>query len=200
MRNALVCAGFERSLRKPLSTGAGLVLTCLLTVAIGFCQNPVSEQPPATGVQNNPHSVASVPNSNGTSPSNLGGAASQTPSARNQALPGDSNPANAAAEGGKNGKAVTPQSPNSGVPGTASGNSASDVPNGNDRSLIGGKPEKNARPVWTASPVLWIFLGIVVAIILISALARPRRPSRTSRVVTIDDHIKSRDERNRRIG
>ena len=71
------------------------VAAYIISGAMAFAQGTATGQAPARGTQSSGNSVSSTPNSNSTSPSGAQGQASRTPSSPNQALPGDSNPANA---------------------------------------------------------------------------------------------------------
>ena len=187
-----------------------LFALCILSTAIVFAGGAVSEQPQTTGVQPSSPSVNSVPNSNGTVPSNAGGMASQTPSAPSQALPGETNPANPTAEGRSNGRAVTPEQSKSGPPGTAAGNAPS-----NDRNDVRGENGNPTRPqtvetlarprLINTMPWLWRGLGIVIALILIGVLISRSRAGAAERgsrtVITIQNRERSqRDDQIRRAG
>lgn len=189
---------------------SSLFALCILSTAIAIAEGAVSEQPQTTGIQSSSNSVNSVPNSNGTVPSSAGGMASQTPSAPNQALPGETNPANPAAEGRSNGRAVTPERSKSGPPGTAAGNAPS-----NDRNSVGGENGNPTRPqtvetlarprLTNTMPWLWSGMGIVAALILIGILMRRSREGAIERrdrtVITIQNPERSRhDDQIRRAG
>lgn len=151
------------------------VAVCLLSGSMALAQ--ATGQAPASGVQSSGNSSSATPNSNGTSPSGAQGQASRTPSTPNQSLPGDSNPANAATRDGQaNGSAVTPNSD------SRNANPADSADkNGVKRDDSGSNPAAPHAPtnadVGTrgALPWLWIALGIIAVIALISALASRNR-------------------------
>ena len=148
------------------------VAVCLLSGAITFAQS--AGQAPSSGVQPSGNSTSATPN--GTSSSAAQGQASRTPSTPNQSLPGDSNPANAGTRDGKaNGKAVSPNSD------SRNGNPAQSADsNGLKRDDTGSNPAAPHAPTNTDmgprlfAPWLWIALGIIAVIALISALSRSR--------------------------
>jgi len=141
------------------------IAACVVSGAMVFAQGTATDPAPAGG----------------TSPSNAQGQASRTPSTPNQALPGDSNPANAGTRDAQaNGSAVRPKS-NGGAPGTAAGSSAnpadSNDTNGVKRDDTGSNPAAGHTPTTSTnsgtigrSEWFWIALGIFVLLILIGAL------------------------------
>jgi hypothetical protein len=138
-----------------------LAATCLISGAMAFGQGAVA-----------------APASNGTQKS------SSTPSTPNQALPGDANPANAAASDGRtNGKAVTPDNAKSGTPGTAAGNTPKTGDNNGMATEDSGDNPASGRGAntitnpGTAGTVQWFWmaLGIVIALILIGVLVSRNR-------------------------
>jgi hypothetical protein len=183
-----------------------LLLGTAVTCSMALAQGSVSEHSPTGGVQSSPNSVSSVPNSNGTLPSSSQGRASNTPSTPNQSLPGNSNPANASAEGRPNGKAVAPQGSESGPGGTAAGNTPSTDGNAN-RPRNTGTTDDIAKPSLSVTmPWLWAGMGVIGALILIGILMRRDRsrgaaPRRDHRVVIIDNQDGARrDDDIRRVG
>jgi hypothetical protein len=162
-----------------------LVAACLISGATAFGQGTVTDQTPASNsTQTKANTTATSPNSNGTAPAPSQGAAQSTPSAPNQALPGNANPANAATTDGRaNGKAVTPDNAKSGTPGTASGNApktgdnngmATDDSGNNPASGRGGNTITNPGTGGTAE-WFWMALGLVIALILIGVLVSRNR-------------------------
>ena len=151
---------------------------CALSGAMAFAQSTATDQAPASGTQPSSNSTSAVPNSNGTSPSSAQGQPSRTPSTPNQALPGDSNPANAATRDGQaNGGAVRPNADSrSANPPDSSEN------NGIKRDDTGSNPASTHAPATSpdtgirgAAPWLWIALGAIAIIALISALSGRNR-------------------------
>jgi len=148
-------------------------------------------QPPASGTQSSGNSTSAVPKSNGTSPSSAPGQASRTPSSPNQALPGDSNPANSATRDGQaNGTAVRPNSD------SRNANPTESPDNNIKRDDRGSNPASTHAPTnadmgtRTFAPWFWIALGVIAVIALISALA--------SRSRTMTD-LDARDPRWRKV-
>jgi len=164
-------------------------VACILSGAMAFAQD--AGQAPASGTQSTGNSASAVPNSNGTSPSGAQGQASRRPSTPNQALPGDSNPANAGTRDGQaNGGAIHPGSASGGTPGTAAGNTNpadSTDNNGIKRDDTGSNPAAGHSPINTTNPGIgersqwfWTALGIFVVLILIGALVGRNRATRDS--------------------
>jgi hypothetical protein len=155
---------------------------CALSGAMAFAQD--TGQAPASGVQSSGSNSSATPNSNGTSPSSAQGQASRTPSTPNQSLPGDSNPANAATRDGRaNGTAALPNSDNrNGNPADSTDN------NGIKRDDTGSNPASTHAPTNTDMGTrggmlwLWIALGVIAVIALISALASRSRGTEVSDV------------------
>ncbi|PYY17526.1 MAG: hypothetical protein DMG60_11310 [Acidobacteria bacterium] len=151
---------------------------CVLSGAMAFAQGAATGQAPAGGTQSSSNSTSAVPNSNGTSPSSAQGQASRTPSTPNQALPGDSNPANAATRDGQaNGSAVRPNADNR----SANPPDSSDT-NGVKRDDTGSNPASPHAPARNpntgtrgTAPWLWIAVGVIAIIALISALSGRNR-------------------------
>jgi hypothetical protein len=178
-----------------------------LSGALAFAQGKVTEQPPTT-TQPAPNSVIASPNTNGSVPSNMQGMASQTPSAPNQSLPGDTNPANAAAEGRANGRAVSPDRPRNGLPGstadTTRDRNADAIPNGNPTAPR--TSDQIARPgLNIAEPWLWAVLGAIGALVLIAILLRrsrtyPETHSGSRNVHTMSDQDRARRDQIRKVG
>lgn len=151
-----------------------VIAACIISSAMAFAQ---TGQPPATGTQSSGNSVSPTSNSNGTSPSVAQGQARRTQSAPTQALPGDSNPANAATRDAQaNGSAVRPNSDNKATAGTAAGDNAKSADNsGLKRDDTGSNPTTGHAPTNITNPEtrgqwFWIALGIFVALVLIGAL------------------------------
>jgi len=162
-----------------------LAAACVISAAMAFGQGTVTDQTPSSnGTQTKASTTATSPNSNGTAPAPGQGAAQSTPSAPNQALPGNANPANAATTDGRtNGKAVAPNNANSGTPGTAAGNArktgdnngmATDDSGNNPASGRGGNTISNPGTGGTAQ-WFWMALGLVIALILIGVLVSRNR-------------------------
>ena len=152
-----------------------VIAACVISSAMAFAQG--TGQPPTTGTQSSGNSVSSTHNSNGTSPSAPQGQASRTPSSPNQALPGDSNPANAGTRDGQaNGSAVRPNSDNRATAGTGAGNNAHSSDNsGLKRDDTGSNPTTGHAPTNITNPEtrgqwFWIALGIFVVLVLVGAL------------------------------
>jgi hypothetical protein len=147
------------------------IAACMVSSAMAFAQGTATDQTPASR----------------TSPSSAQGQPSRTPSTPNQALPGDSNPANAGTRDAQaNGSAVRPKSANGGTPGTAAGSSAnppdSNDTNGLKKDDTGSNPAAGHTPTTSTnsgtigrSQWFWIALGIFVALILIGALVGRNR-------------------------
>ena len=178
----------------------------VFSAAMAFGQGTVTDQSPTNASQQNPNSVSSVPNSNGSVPANAQGSTSRTPSAPNQALPGNANPANASAEGSSNGRAVTPERSNSAPPGTAAG-STSPTDRDGARPPNSNAPDDLAKPgLFSTMPWLWAGMGVVGALILIGILMRRDRfrgewERRDDNVVPMDDRdVQRRDDDIRRVG
>ncbi|GEM_PF-2706410 len=189
-----------------------LLAACLVSAAMAFGQATATDQAPASGTQSSGRTVNATPNSNGTSPAAQRGAAGRTPSTPNQALPGRSNPANAAAgEGSANGQAVNPNqsaSPNAGNAGDNSDN------NGMQKDDTGNNPAKgNSNTITNPGTAgttqwFWIALAIVIGLFLIGILVSRNRARgnidrtdpalRATDTRTRDDQ--KRDERIRRVG
>lgn len=189
-----------------------LLAACLVSAAMAFGQATATDQAPASGTQSNSNTVNATPNSNGTSPSAQRGAAGRTASRPNQALPGNSNPANAATkEGGANGQAVNPNqnaSPAVGNPGDNSDN------NGMAKDDTGNNPAKGRSNTITnpgtsgTTQWFWIALGIIIGLFLIGILVSRTRvrgniDQTDPALRATDTHIRDeqkRDERIRRVG
>ena len=155
---------------------------CLLSGAMAFAQD--AGQAPASGAQSSGNSTSATPNSNGTSPSSPQGQATRTPSSPNQSLPGDSNPASTATRDGRaNGSAVSPNSDSR----TANPADSTDN-NGIKRDDTGSNPASTHAPTNTdmgtrgGLPWLWIALGVIAVIALITALASRSRETEVSDV------------------
>jgi len=148
---------------------------CLLSGAMAFAQD--GGQAPASGAHSSGNNTSATPNSNGTSLSSPQRQATRAPSTPNQSLPGDNNPASAATrDGGANGSAVRPNSD------SRNGNPADSTDNnGIRRDDTGSNPASTHAPANTdmgtrgGLPWLWIALGVVAVIALISALASRSR-------------------------
>lgn len=161
---------------------------CILSGAMALAQD--TGQAPASGTQPTGNSASAVPNS--TSSSGAQGKASRTPSTPNQALPGDTNPANAGTRDAQaNGSAVRPDSNSGGAPGTAASSSAnpadSNDNNGVKRDDTGSNPAAGHSPTTSTNPGmgersqwLWIALGIFAVLILIGALVGRSRATMDS--------------------
>jgi hypothetical protein len=121
-------------------------------------------------------------------------------------LPGNSNPANASAEGRTNGKAVAPQGSESGLGGTAAHNTPRTDGNANKPTNTGTTNDIAKPSLSVTMPWLWAGMGVVGALILIGILMRRDRsrgaaPHRDHRVVIIDNQEKApRDDDIRRAG
>ena len=157
------------------------LVVCVLSSTMALAQ--AAGQPPASGTQSSGNSTSAVPKSNGTSPSSAPGQASRTPSTPNQALPGDSNPANSATRDGQaNGTAVRPNSDR------RNANPADSLDSNIKRDDTGSNPASTHAPTntdmgaRTFAPWLWIALGVIAAIALISALA-----TRSRTITDVDD-------------
>lgn len=182
-----------------------VAIACALSGGWALAQGTVSERPQTT-MQPAPNSVNSLPNSNASVPSNQQGMASQTPSQPNQAMPGDTNPANAAADGRANGHAVSPDRTRNGLPGrTAAGDrNAEGIPNGNPTAPR--TSDQIANPgLNIAAPWLWATLGAIGALVLISILMRRSRPSprvksENRAVHTMSDQDRARRDQIRKAG
>jgi hypothetical protein len=164
-----------------------LAALCVISGTLAFAQGTVTDQQPSnSGSQPNGNSVNTSPNGNRSLPGSVQGKASRTPSAPNQSLPGDTNPANASASDGKaNGRAVRGGQPDNGGTGTAAGNN----PNGGDNNNNGmstdgagnnpadgrdtqtnGNPRTGGRVQW-----FWVALGLVLALFVIRLLMSRNR-------------------------
>lgn len=139
-----------------------LAVACIVSSALAFPQTTVTEQPSASSPPN-PNSVSN---------------ATRTPSTPNQALPGNTNPASAGAEGSTNGRAITPNGSRS-VP---AGNSAARTPDdGNPANPNSGSTDTLAKPSLNVTmPWLWAVLAIVAAMMLIGILMRRERSRGTA--------------------
>jgi hypothetical protein len=155
-----------------MQTPLRLALICLIASGIGFAQGRVTDQQPVnSGSQPNGNSVNTSPSGNRSVPSGPQGAASDTPSAPNQSLPGDANPANASTgEGKANGSAVrSSQSDKAGSPtGTGSnpagGNNGTNPASARD-TQTGANPQNGGRGQW-----FWVALGLVLFLLMIRIL------------------------------
>jgi hypothetical protein len=183
-----------------------LLVGLVFSAAISVGQGTVTDQSPSSAGQQNPNSVSSVLNSNGTVPTNAQGSASRTPSAPSQSLPGNANPANASTEGSANGQAVMPQKSKSAPPGTAAGNTPPADRDG-ARPPSTNAPDELAKPgLLSTMPWLWAGMGVVGSLILIGILMRRDRSRdiserRNTTVVTMDDRdVERRDDDIRRVG
>src|SRR5256885_7058250 len=207
----------------PISRGGNMhrlltfMCVCVLSGAMAFGQG--TGQAPPSGTQSSANSTSAVPNSNGTSPSGPQGQAIQAPSSPNQALPGNSSPANATGRDAQaNGKAVRPNGANGGTPGTAAG-SANNPPDNSDNNGMakddtGNNPASGRGSNTITNPGtggarqwFWLALGIIVALVVIGALVGRNRAT-----VNIDqndpalratrdrDDIDRRDDQMRRAG
>ncbi|HET9742655.1 MAG TPA: LPXTG cell wall anchor domain-containing protein [Terriglobales bacterium] len=177
-----------------------LAAACLISGAMAFGQSAATTPAPDT-------QSSAVSGAQTTAPTRNGRAATRD----NQALPGNTNPANAAADNGTaNGQAVAPDQ---------NGNAAKTNPNaGNDNN--GMTPDQNGNnmasgrgPQTFTSPHtggtmqwFWIALGIIVGLFvigLIFARSRPRAAiDRNDPAVraTQDRNDVSRNDANRRDG
>lgn len=146
-----------------------LAAACLLSGAMAFGQSTATE-PPA-GAQSNP---------SGTASSSAQGRVARTPSARNQALPDKTNPANASSDAGTNGQAVRPNAAGSGTPGTAAGNTPNSGDNSDNNGMAKddtgsnaakGNSNKITNP-GTAGVNSWFWMALIVilAVIFFAAL------------------------------
>ena len=166
-----------------------LLTGLVFSAAMAFGQRAVTDQSPPIAA-----------------PNNAKGSASRTPSAPNQVLPGNANPANASAEGSSNGQAVTPERSKNAPPGTAAGNTSP-----TDRD--GARPQNTnttddlAKPgLLSTMPWLWAGMGVVGALILIGILMRRDRSRaewerRGDNVVPMDDRdVRRGDDDTRRVG
>jgi hypothetical protein len=155
-----------------MQTPLRLALICLIASGIGFAQGRVTDQQPVnSGSQPNGNSVNTSPSGNRSVPSSPQGAASGTPSAPNQSLPGDANPANASTgEGKANGSAVrSSQSDKAGSP-TGTGSNPADGDNGanpaSDRDTqTAANSQNGGRGQW-----FWVALGLVLFLFVIRVL------------------------------
>lgn len=183
-------------------------IACILSSGLLLAQNTVTEHPPLTP-HPNPNSVGSSPNTNGSVPSNMQGTASQTPSQPNQALPGATNPANAAANDGRaNGHAISPDRTRNGLPGSAADTTPSrdtqGVPNGNPTAPR--TSDQIAKPsTGIAAPWLWATLGAIGALVLIAILLKrsssyPETHSGNRNVHTMTDQDRDRRDQIRKAG
>jgi hypothetical protein len=158
-----------------------LAAVCLISGAMAFAQGTVSSQQPTTATQPSSNTLQSNPNSNGTSPSN-GSQASRTTSAPNQALPGNSNPANAGtSDASTNGQAVRPNqsngsaaaagnTPTTGNPGDNSDNNgmAKDATGHNPASGRGSNTITNPGTGGTAQ---WFWIALLAIMVILFACA-----------------------------
>jgi hypothetical protein len=164
-----------------------LAAVCIFTATMTFAQGTVTDQQPVnSGAQPNGNSVNTSPNSNGSVPSGTQGKASRTPSAPNQSLPGDANPANASTSDGKaNGRAVRGSQPENGATVTdaqknpnggdnSNNNGVSTDPSGNNPAS--GRDPQSTRPR-TGGQVqwFWVALGLVLALFVIRMLMSRNR-------------------------
>lgn len=166
-----------------------LLVGLVFSAAMGFCQGTATDQ-----------------SSPSAAPSNAQGSASRTPSAPNQSLPGNADPANASTEGRANGQAVTPERSKSAPPGAAAGNTPPTDRDG-ARPPTTNAPDDLAKPgLLSTMPWLWAGMGVVGALILIGILMRRDRSrgeweSREDNVVPMDDRdVPRRDDDIRRVG
>ncbi len=153
-----------------MQTPLRLAAICILTGTMGFAQGRVTDQQPVNGgTQPNGNSVNTSPNTSRSVPSNPQGAASGTPSAPNQSLPGDANPANASTKEGKaNGRAVRgSQSDKGATPTGAVGNPAGGNSGTNPAS---GRDTQTAASPRTGRQWFWITLGLVLVLLVIRIL------------------------------
>ena len=181
-----------------------LFAASLVSAAMAFGQATATDQAPASGTQSSSSTVNANPNSNGTSPSAQRGAAGRTPSTPNQALPGRSNPANAATtEGNANGQAVNPNqsaTPNAGNAGDNSDNNGM-AKDDTGNNAAKGRSNTITNP-GTAETMqwFWIALGIIIGLFLIGMLVSRSRAraniDRTDPALRATD-TRSRDEQRR---
>jgi|SRR6185312_302179 len=146
---------------------------CILSTAMAFAQGAATDQAPASsGTQSNGSTVNTTPNRAGTAQK---GTARGTASSPNQALPGDSNPANAATTDGQaNGQAVNPNQNSAATPGNPGDNSdnngmAKDDSGNNPASGRGSNTITNPGTAGTVQ-WFWIALAIIVGVILLGVL------------------------------
>lgn len=189
-----------------------LMAACIVSAAMAFGQATATDQAPAGGTQPNSNTVNATPNSNGTSPSAQRGAVGRTAPTPNQALPGNSNPANAATKDGTaNGQAVNPNQNASTAAGNPGDNSDN---NGMAKDDTGNNPAKGRSNTITnpgtagTTQWFWIALGIIVGLFLIGILVSRTRArgniDRTDPALRATDtrarDEQTRDERIRRVG
>ncbi|HWC16574.1 MAG TPA: hypothetical protein VG498_06150 [Terriglobales bacterium] len=145
---------------------------CLISAAMAFGQGAATDQSPSSGAQSRSNTAQANPNSNGTSPS-----------APNQALPGNANPANSATrEGRANRQAVNPNqkganaAPEVGNPGDNSDNNgmAKDDTGNNPASGRGSNTITNPGTAGTVQ-WFWIALALIVGVVLIGVLVSRNR-------------------------
>ena len=149
---------------------------CVLSGAMAFAQSTATDQAPAGGTQPSGNSTSAVPNNNGTSPSSAQRQTSRTPSTPDQPRPGESNPA-ATSDGQANGTAARPNADSrSANPPDSSDN------NGIKRDDTGSNPASPHAPATSpnmgtrgVAPWLWIALGVIAIIALISVLSGRNR-------------------------
>lgn len=185
-----------------------LAAAFVLSGAMAFAQNPVSDQSAASGTQSSANTVQSNPNDNGTVPSNAQGRAASTPSRRNQSLPGKANPANAGtSDAGANGQAVRPSANQGGTPGTASGSAGNAGDNSDNNGMAkdatghnAAKGESNTITNPGTSGVnswLWMALIIIVAIVFFAALLGRNRTR--GNIDPTDPALRATEDRNQAI-
>ncbi|HVH86461.1 MAG TPA: hypothetical protein VM912_07030 [Terriglobales bacterium] len=155
----------------------------VISAGMAFGQATATDQSPSAGTQPTSNTVNTNPNRKGTSPSAQSGAVADRPSAPNQALPGNANPANAATnEGRANRQAVNPNqkgataAPELGNPGDNSDNNgmAKDDTGNNAASGRGSNTITNPGTAGTVQ-WFWIALAVIIGVVLIGVLASRNR-------------------------
>ena len=193
----------------------------LVSGAMAFGQGAATDQSPSSGTQSTSNTVQATPNGNQTSSSAQNRAAGNAAPASTQALPGNSNPANAASkEGRANRQTVNPNqkganaAPEVGNPGDNSDNNgmAKDDTGNNAASGRGSNTITNPGTAGTVE-WFWIALALIIGVVLIGVLAnrsRARgniepsdpalRATDTSRDLERKDFERREDDRIRRAG
>jgi len=198
-----------------------LAAACLISGAMAFAQGTVTSQQPTTATQPSSNTVQSNPNSNGTLPAS-GSQAGRTASAPNQALPGNSNPANAGTtDANTNGQAVRPNQSNGSA--AAAGNTPSTSNPGDNSDNNGmakdatghnpasGRGSNTITNPGTSGTVQWFWIALLGIMVILFAFAvlfarnrgrgniEPDDPA-LGATTNRNDQVRRDDEKYRKVG
>ncbi|MBV9074244.1 MAG: hypothetical protein JOZ10_11470 [Acidobacteria bacterium] len=158
-----------------------LAAACLISCALAFGQGTTPAQSPTPSASQENTGPAAA--SNGATP---GSRAAHSPSRANQALPDNANPSRSPSDATANGQAVQPNGASSGTAGTASGNTPNSGNNGMAKDDTGNNPASGRGSNTITNPGtggtvqwFWVALGIIIALIAISAVLSRNRSNAT---------------------